>query len=104
MFEGNRGISVRVELLLKRQLDITTHRAAAVFKRTAVRRLHDTQTAARHGSKAHFVNTLSKFPGHYVIGMIFLETGRPKYGDAGANEMKFTEADDKLPENFYGKK
>ena len=91
MFESDRLLHIRIWLLLKWQLDITANRIATVLKSPAISRFHNTRPASGHSSKPDCGNAFSKFPGCYIIFMVFVKTCGTKYGYAWSNKMKCPE-------------
>jgi len=103
MFEGERGLHIRIRLLLERQLDIAAHRTTSLLEGATVSRLHNARPSSRHRRKAHGRDLPAEFTGGLIMGMVFLEAGRPEYGDTGSHEMQGAEAPDEFTENIPGK-
>ena len=92
VFEGDPFVEIRVRLLFLRQLDVAADGVAARFLGTAIGRLHDSGSAARHDGEPGPREPLADVASQNVGGVFFGKAGRAENGDAGREEMELAEA------------
>src|SRR5690554_3699630 len=82
-------VNIGVVMLLKRQVDIQSHRSSAGQVCSLISCFYDPGTPSGNYSIAVFHDLLSNLLGEFIIGVIRFGPGRSEDGNTGANPAEF---------------